>query len=288
VLFVMLSLVMGRSIFEHTKVNSAEMCHPDGYSLQIIDDSASKTVLTSTKAVNDQYFRSFIDSLSAHVLSKFEGAPPCQRQADSESRINLVFVRLPLVTSGDEPIAPPPLLPQSLSGDGCRLDSPWVKLLIHPTDGVKVDAVFIWNERQFLLDQLLLSEKHDPSPSSLMSIPNSLFEQYAQEYAAAEISHSPKSSRSDVNLAGRIPEDILWLFRHAWQSTRGRFSGIARSAMKATLEKSGDGYTRFVMTLFDQCFVCQVEEQQYANILDVVDVIPLEEYLLPSPDRRTT
>jgi hypothetical protein len=133
----MLSLVMGRSMFEHTKVNSAEMRLPGDYVLQIIDDSVvPKTVLTSVESVNDQHFRSFIDSLSAHVLSKFEGAPPCQRQADSESRLNLVFVRLPLVTSGDEPIAPPPLLPQSPSGDGCRLDSPWVKLLIHPTEGI--------------------------------------------------------------------------------------------------------------------------------------------------------
>jgi hypothetical protein len=118
-----------------------------------------------------------------------------------------------------------------------------------------------------------------------MPLPNSLFRQYAQEYASAEIPHSPE--KSEVNLSERIPKDILWLFRHAWQSTRGPFSNIARSAMKATLEKSGNGYTRLVMTLFDQCFACQVAERRYTSILDVHDVIPIEEYSLPLVKKRT-
>jgi hypothetical protein len=271
VIVVMLSLVIGRSFFDLTKANSAEMCHPEGYTLQIIDESvAPKTRLNSIESVNDPHFRSYIASLAAHVSAKFEGSPPCQGQAENQSMLNLVFVRLPLVTSGDESIAPPPSLPQE---GGCRLESPWAKLLIRPTVGAQVNAVFIWNERQFLVDQMLISGKTHASTLPLMPIPSSSFEQYAQAYANAEILPEPNSPQSDD--LEKIPDDLLWLFRHGWQSTRGPFSGIARSAMKTTLERSGEGYTRLAIAIFDQCFACQHAEQHYNTILDIRDVAPI-------------
>lgn len=278
--------VMSHSVFDLAQQASATMCNPKSYTVKIIDQSVTgQSEVPSVEAVGDPHFRSFITSVTDHVLSKFMGKRPCQGNSDDEPIINLVFVRLPLVTSGNKPIAPVPSLDAPQSNVTCRLDSPWAKLTIRRSTSPLVRAVFIWNERQFLLDQVLLSGKKS-GESHLLTVPlipltNRLFEQYARDYADSEILLSPSGERSQTttNISKRIPADVLWLFRKSWQSTRGPFSNIARSAMTTTLERAAGGYTNLALALFDQCFAStQNSEQRYESILDVRDVISLNKY----------
>lgn len=272
---------MSYSIFKLANVTSTTICNPKDYAIQIIDQSVTKQPGVSVEQVNDQYFRSFITSVKDHVLSKFVRAMPCEENSNNESMINLIFVRLPLVTSGNEPLAPAPSLDAPQSDLTCRVDSPWVHLMIRRSTNPLVRAVFIWNERQFLVDQVLLSggESHSLT-MPLIPLTNDLFEQYARDYADSEILRLPRGEHSQPTtpISERIPADVLWLFRNSQQSTRGPFSDIARSAMKTTLERATEGYTNFVMVLFDQCFASSNSEQFYKSILEVQDVIPLEEY----------
>ncbi len=283
---IILVIVMSHRVFDQANPTSATMCNPNSYAIQIIDESVTQqSEVPSVEAVNDLHFRSFITSVTDHVLSKFAEAMLCQEISDDKPMINLVFVRLPLVTSGNEPISPAPSLEASSSAVKCRIDSPWAKLTLRRSASPLVHAVFIWNERQFLLDQVLLSDEmldeSDLLTEPLIPLTNRLFEQYAGDYADSEIIRSPsrEHSQTTTNISERIPADVLWLFRNSWQSTRGPFSNIAQSAMVTTLKRAAGGYTKLALGLFDQCFAStHHSEQRYENIHDVHEIISLDEY----------
>jgi hypothetical protein len=264
-------------VFRTTQATEAWMCNSNGYAIRIIDNSVTSEV-RSIKSVNDPYFKSFITSITDYISAKFSGAGSCKDNSGEEPMNRLIFVRLPLVTSGDEPIKPPPGLPTSRSNITCRLDSPWVQLAIRRSSSPIIDAVFVWNERQFLLDQVLLSGQRPSLTQPLIPLSNRLFQQYAADYAGSEIMRSPSGENPQPSISKRIPADVLWLFRHSWQSTRGPFSNIAQSAMRKTVEQSANGYTNLTKTLVDQCFTSGKTEIRYKNVLDLQQIFSLDQY----------
>ena len=272
------AVIISYGVFRMTQPTVALMCNSNGYALRIIDDSVTSEV-RSIKSVGDPYFRSFITSLTDYIVAKFPGATPCKANSSEGAMINLIFVRLPLVTSGNAPLAPPPKLNTSLSNITCHLDSPWAKLAIRRSNNPMVHAIFIWNERQFLADQVLLSGQNGSLNSSLMPLSNRLFEQYAADYANSEILRSPSGENADNSISKRIPADILWLFRHSPQTTFIPFSSAASSTMNTTLKLAVGGYIHLTKKLFDRCFsLTQNSQQRYKTILDFRDIIHLNEY----------
>ncbi|MDY7047263.1 MAG: hypothetical protein RPG89_01200 [Microcystis panniformis WG22] len=262
-------------VFRTTQATEVWMCNPNGYAIRIIDDSVTSEV-RSIKAVNDPYFKSFITSLTNYISSKFSGAGSCQDNSGEEPMNQLIFVRLPLVTSGNDPLAQPPELDTSLPNITCRLDSPWLKLVIRHSHRPLIQGVFLWNERQFLGDQALLSNKNLSFNSPLVPLSNRLFQQYAADYADSEILRLP-SSKS--NITERIPFDVLWLFRNSPQTTFIPFSDAARSSMNTILKRATENYINLTQKLFDQCFAStQKVDQRYETVLDLRNTISLEQY----------
>ncbi|MCE2718531.1 MAG: hypothetical protein ACK6A9_17435 [Dolichospermum sp.] len=264
-------------VFRTTQATEAWMCNSNGYTIRIIDDSVTSEV-RSIKAVNDPYFNSFITSLTDYISAKFSGAGSCKDNSGEEPINRLIFVRLPLVTSGNDPLAPSPELDTSLPEITCHLDSPWLKLVIRHSHPPLIQGVFLWNERQFLWDQVLLSGQRPSLTQPLIPLSNRLFQQYAADYAGSEIMRSPSGENPQPSISKRIPADVLWLFRHSWQSTRGPFSNIAQSAMRKTVEQSANGYTNLTKTLVDQCFTSGKTEIRYKNVLDLQQIFSLDQY----------
>lgn len=264
-----------------TNPTSATMCDPNSYSIQIIDQSVTRlSEVPSVEAVSDPNLRSYITSVTDNVLSKFKGMKRCQENSNDEPMINLVFVRLPLVMSENRPIAPPPSLNAPQSDVTCRLDSPWAKLAIRRSTTPLVRAVFIWNERQFLLDQALMSDARASPTQPLLPIDDRIFGQYVKDYTdSVLLAESPEArSAAQASISKRLPPEVLWLFRHAWQSTRGPFSTMAESALRSTVQRAAIGYTDLTKTLIDQCFASAKTEVRYKSVLDLKNVFPLDQY----------
>jgi hypothetical protein len=262
-------------VFRTTQATEAWMCNSNGYAIRIIDNSVTSEV-RSIKAVNDPYFKSFITSITDYISAKFSGAGSCKDNSGEEPMNRLIFVRLPLVTSGNDPLAPPPELDTSLPNITCHLDSPWLKLVIRHSHPPLIQGVFLWNERQFLGDQALLSNKNLSFNSPLVPLSNRLFQQYAADYADSEILRLP-SSKS--NITERIPFDVLWLFRNSPQTTFIPFSDAARSSMNTILKRATENYINLTQKLFDQCFAStQKVDQRYETVLDLRNTISLEQY----------
>jgi hypothetical protein len=277
---LILVIIMNHRGFNLANTASATMCNPKSHTVQIIDESVTRQEIASVEAVNNPHFRSFITSVTEHVLSKFAGAMPCQENLDNKPMINLVFVRLPLVVSKDRPIAPAPSLNTSQSEVTSRLDSPWATLTIRRSASPQVRAVFIWNERQFLLDQALMSGARVSPTDPLVPIDDNIFGQYVQDYTdSVLLAPSPEArSAAQASIAKRLPAEILWLFRHAWQSTLAPFSTEVDHAMTATVERTAIGYTNLTKTLVDQLFASVKTEIGYKSILDLKNVFTIDQY----------
>lgn len=256
--------VISYGVFERVRPTSATMCNSKNYTVKIIDQRAK---VPSVEAVSEPNFKSFIKSITAHVQAKGES-----------SCVELIFVRVPLVASTKAAIADAVTIDMR-SPLKCQLDSPWAKLEISRSKVPLVRGVFIWNERQFLVDQALMSRVQVSPAQPAKQIDRRTFEGYVKDYTdAVLLAPSPQAqSAAQASIEKRLPPEILWLFRNAWQSTRGPFSTIVDSALRTTMGRSASGYTSLNKNLVDQCFAGKTEIR-YKTVLDLKKVFSIEKY----------
>ncbi|MCC3512779.1 MAG: hypothetical protein JGK29_28245 [Microcoleus sp. PH2017_17_BER_D_A] len=159
------------------------------------------------------------------------------------------------------------------------MDSPWVKLTFNRSPRLVVRAVFLWSERQFMFDQALMSGIRASPTNSLLPIDEPMFEQFVKDYTDSVL-FAPSQARPAAlaSISKRLPPEILWLFRHAFQSTRGPFSRQVKSALVSVLERGASGYTELTKALVDQFFTSAQTEIRYESVLDLKDIFTLDQY----------
>jgi hypothetical protein len=253
---------------------SGSQCSEISLRTRILDESVRPGVeVSSADQITDPHFRAFVFAITELLSSRLSESRHCTDSSAVASELQ--FIRYPLATSGDEPLAPIPLLEPGPSAD-CWIGSPWLQFGMGRRPVSWVRGIFLWSERQLLQDQAVLTGSKAAPPSRLEPLTRSEFERLAQDYANSEILRLPVSAQPP--LEARIPPDVLWLFRHSWQSTRGPFSGSASGAMSAALKRGAPSYTALARALIDRCFAPGSSVQQYGSVLDVQDAIPLEQY----------
>jgi hypothetical protein len=226
----------------------------------------------------DPHFKRFIAAVSEHVVGKIGAAKVTPVESNRNPDVRLLFVRRPLLKSGSTPAITLSSLDDPRP-DGARyLDSPWVRLTISEAPRCAIRAVFIWNERQFLLDQALMSGAVARPGHDLTPVTGRNFAQLAQVYADAVILAPPDGSGTQASALERIPPDVLWLFRQSWQSTRGPFAGFAMSALSTAIELGSVGYTDLILALADQFMASPRDEEHYGSVSDLKAVINLQKY----------
>jgi len=277
---VMVLMITGLTLAYAADATSASDCAENSMRVRIVDEGISPgRDVPSVNDIADPHFRAFVSAVSEQLWSRIAQVGPCP-EGSAEPGTEILFLRQPLVTSGDTPFAPAPSLDRpSLDrqpSDGCRIASPWLDLAVERTPPLRIRAVVRWSERQLLQDQVVLAGGGGTPAARPEPLTRSAFERLAQDYADSEILGRPTAAARP--LEDRIPPDVLWLFRRSWQSTRGPFSGAARGAMGAALERGGEGYTNLVIALIDQCFAPGVGRLDYDSVLDLTDILSLEQY----------
>jgi hypothetical protein len=122
--------------------------------------------------------------------------------------------------------------------------------------------VFLWNERQFLLDQALMSGIRAPPNNPLVPIDDRIFRQFVQDYTDSVLLARSSEARlaTQASISKHLPPEILWLFRHVWQTTRGPFSTMVASALRSTIKQAESGYIDLTKTLVDQFFASETND----------------------------
>jgi len=164
---------------------------------------------------------------------------------------------------------------------GCRISSPWIDLAFERRPVPWIRGIVRWNQRQLLADQAVLAGARNVPPGVAMPLRGSEYSHFAHEYESSEIPPQPAAK----SIEERVPPDLLWLFRRAWQSTRGPFEGYVNASMRKATEKGAEGYTKLVIALIDRCFASDGADIHYNSILDTADLISLEQYKIDTPIR---
>jgi hypothetical protein len=246
------------------------------YSIGIVDETRSmhsRPAAANMADITDLNFKEFVGAVSSHVLTAV-----CASAGDTD--VQLLFIKRPLVKQAGEAPDNLPTADKHGGPDLRRLNSPWVKLEISGQPVRRIDAVFVWNERQFLRDQAVMAGGTLFREGPPVSIDAAVLAQYSEDYANLIVLASPEASKAVLaEFATRMPPEVLWLYRHAVQSTRASFSVFAMAALDATLAKARQGYANIVIALFDRCFKSAVgTNEHYDSVLDLKSITSLELY----------
>jgi hypothetical protein len=249
----------------------------DPTAMKISDSDGSGNYTYQSKPVNTiehEHFKNYVTSVSKYVFAKVDAMNLCQGTAD-RPQVELVFVYRPTISGGITPLDFQP----DRSGTN-QLNSPWAKLALNKNNSsdLKMQAVFIWNERQFVFDELVKCGWHDADNQPLLPIDRPLlpidlktFDRWQRDQ------HRWKTS----DYFKHLPIDILLLFISN-RSTPILPSGPDRQLpiknMKSKARLDRIGYTDLNKALIDRLFDSTQAEIRYDGILDLKDVLKIDRY----------
>lgn len=217
-----------------------------------IADHASRPGETfhSPEEIDDAAFRAFVQTVSSRVRLSLARQGQCPHRSSDVGPSEIRFVRVPLATSGDAPFPVPPAL-ERRAGEACRITSPWVDVAVDRGPALRLRAIVRFSEPQLLHDQAVLAGMTGAPGGVLMPLSRGEFSRLAQDYANSEILRPPGTAAPQVD--ERIPAGLLWLFRHAGQSTLDPFEFEAEAAMRRIGQRGQAGYASLVAALIEDC-----------------------------------
>jgi hypothetical protein len=224
----------------------------------------------SSKPVNtleNKHFKNYVTAVSKYVFTKVDAMGLCQ-SASGKPQVDLVFVYRPAISRG---ITPFDFQPQK-SPDMKQLDSPWIKLTLNKSPQLNLQAVFIWNERQFLLDQAeKMLERRSPEIKPLLPIDLDTFDRWSIDWYQTQL---PSKS---TNLIKQLPPDIKWLFGVWVMDGKSQREEAMDRLRKVTTEEK-IGYIDLNQSLIDQLFASTKVEICYSSILDLKNIFNINKY----------
>jgi hypothetical protein len=254
-------------------------------SIRIIDESngLSPNALANTRS-QDSAFKNYVNTIAKYVFTRVDEMGQCKENGQDNPQIELVFIYRPITYCK----VPPFNFERTQSNNSKHLDSPWVKLSMSKSSKLIVRAAFIWNERQLLFDQAVMSDPHAVLPiQPLLPLDGGIYSQFLDDYKSyedkytlvsrereAEKSFQAKKAEAIAKL--NLPPDIMWLFSH-----RGLAIDIV-SAVQHTGERRVS-YINLTKTLLNLHFASEQREHSYQSILDLKDVFKIDKYRINSP-----
>jgi hypothetical protein len=244
-------------------------------SIRIIDESDGRALLPiASHSSTDPPFKNYVNIISKYA---FDTIDEIDRTGFCRIDAELTFVYRPLISEG---IAPFNFKPTK-SKNTRYLDSPWVKLSISQSPKLIVRAVFIWNERQFLLDQALMAGAKVSLSNPLFPLSQNIFERYEEEYLTVMFPRSEEArAAAQVSIEKRVPADLLWGFRRGWRNTRGGL--VSDTSVNQTIEQVIDKYIHLTKTLMNVRFKSAQTAQKYQSVLNLKDVFNINLYQIKS------
>jgi hypothetical protein len=250
-------------------------------SISFIDESGGRdSKFRAITTSDNSSFKTYVTNISKYFFVKIDEIAQCQGNLNSDPEIKLVFVYRPLYTIRKYQTASFNF-EWTETHDNKYLDSPWIKLTLTKSPKLIVHAAFIWNERQFLLDQALMSGASALQTSPLLPLDSSVYYKFLGSYTNMSNATlgSPKESQAAAiaELSKRVPTDIMWLFLHS-----GNFDGqvAAEFDMDKAIEQRAEQYTELTKELLDYRFISLQTEQSYDSVLDLKSVFNLDKYRL--------
>jgi hypothetical protein len=225
--------------------------------------------------IGDKHFKNYVNTISKYIFTKIDKMGQCDNTSENP-QVQLIFVYRPAISRG---IAPYNDSVPTKSQDNRYLDSPWVKLALDKSPQHNVRGVFIWNERQFLLDQALIFGWRISDTKPLLTIDLETFDRWQESYRTG-------SQNKGANLFKQLPPDIQWLFKCGWiddVQMGGTKTGMG--SLDVAIKSKKSGYTNLTNVLVDLLFDSSKSDTRYDNILDLKDILNVYKYPIDSYEK---
>jgi hypothetical protein len=236
----------------------------------------------STEPVNtikNKYFKKYINAISKYVFAKVDAMSQC-RGASDLPKVQLTFVYRPAI-SREINLFNDFILEKSKRQDIRQLDSPWARMTFNKSP-LDLKATFIWNERQFLLDQsLILGEKvwdhNPPTPIAL-----TVFNKWQSDYHAA-------TTEQEAIIVRQLPADMRWLFMNAFINHCNWWGGGgARCGLRDIMNDfDKPGYIDLNVALIDKFFIESSPLLRYDNVLTIKGLFNINNLKIIDPHNKT-
>jgi hypothetical protein len=236
-----------------------------------------KSYFTSpVNIIKHKYFKKYINTISRYVFAKVDAMGQCQGTAGLP-QVELVFVYRPALSSGIVPFKDFTNSKSKFQATK-QLDSPWVKLTLARSPQLNLKAVFIWSERQFLLDQALILGERSWDSRPPMPIALEIFDRWESD------DPDPATPSQEASFARQLPADMRWLFKNARLSgLPNAVVGEVRSGLKFIMEQNDKpGYTDLNIALINQLFNDSKQQIHYDSVLDLKDLFDIDKYQIRS------
>lgn len=272
-------------------------------SVTIIDET--KGMNTGLNYSNDPHFKHYVATISQHFATKINQLGKCHYA-------ELFFVYRPLISAGIKPFD----FDLAKSFDTRSLDSPWVKMTFANSYKPIARAAFIWNERQFLLDQAFLSgtligTKQSLLPiqallsgasagnnRSLLPIDEHVFNQFLNDYTNTVVKASEREAKAEFKKRTPASHDkIIEKYEKTRSSNLAKISQrlpldilwllsssrdipnvLPTQILYGTIEARAEQYIELAKTLVNSLFSSAKNEKKYQIIFDFEDMFNIEKY----------
>lgn len=267
-------------VTQNAYANEMIQCAPDNIELKVYYEGSVKPRKKLPSSSSSPYsYYSFVNKLFDYTSTKVVNEAACQQEALEPVEISLTFVQRHMKMGGSDQKPKDISLesaPFSQKNFSCQLSSPWLKMTVQRNPRLKIAAIFAFDDRQFLIDQALLTYPNLAKTFQRQFLTTKLFNQYRDEYltkyrASGKIP-SPETAR-------KIPIDMYWLFDHGLRGWMPSLYG----AITRLIHDNHLGYHNIIKLLVNQCLTSDSYElQQYKTIYDLSKLIAtLEIYNYP-------
>lgn len=251
--------VLSADVVMHTAVGTTELISVD-------------QLLRGQTGFNNTAFREFVERVMTQLTATMVKSFGCAKSGMPKTA-EVHFVYVPLDASSFEPDDLEDRLPTKSQ---CRVVSPWLQLEYQSQASPRVSSIFIWNERQVLLDQANLTDATSRTPSTLPIFTTSV--EYLRQIFLDQSKAAKYGNRGTLPAADLIPPDFLWLFRRIARDNPG---GLDADAYIATLELMAQASARqadLAVKLASLCLDDSKGMHALKTIQDVRDVVNLNDY----------
>lgn len=259
VLTVFLSLIV---VTQSVYADELSLCENNNINFKAYFEGGGKPALDWSTFVNSRsMYEKFVVELVNHVKATLSNEAACDIYAPDPVKISLTFVERHFSVYENEreryknkSELTLKIDPSAINNFSCQLSSPWLDMTIQRSPSFEVVAVFNFEDRQFLIDQALLTYPHLAATFKRQPLTDDLYDRSEKEYYTLFNRFNSNSStvpRPSPETAKYIPIDLLWLFNHTLKDRAGIYE-IHRLVQARYLE-----YAEVVKALVSHCFASE-------------------------------
>ncbi|PHR25415.1 MAG: hypothetical protein COA37_00810 [Hoeflea sp.] len=244
-------------------------------------DNPAVTIIGYEDGLKDSEFDAYVDSITDHIRGKMRSDKEHGAAKPNHMFAQTRFFYVPLFNRKVSGESLSSSLREMGQDEEFCIESPWIQVIRNKNSGV-LRADFLWNERQFLIDQVLLDSPNTANLGTGKPMKEQEIDGFIDDYeeTVLNVPFGEEKEAALRDVSKRVPAEFVWLMVRAWQTTRGPFQSEIRSAIHELIVKAASGYTNLTKDAIGLCLTKSNNHYLFPNIISFSahDKVKIDDY----------